>query len=120
MFCLLVYLKVLGALLGDRAEGIYRESRRQIPLKRPRRKPVGERDKKILAEAVYILERYRKREAVMFLASTDCHFSPVRGVRTITTVTDEIEKRFGIVCDWPDKVLEKITATAKKAKKRRE
>lgn len=107
------------------AEGIYRdqlfeESQRQIPLKRLRRKPVGERDKKILAEAVYILERYKKREAItMFFASTDCHFSPVRGVRTMTTVTDEIEKRFGIICDWPDRVLQKIAAMTKKAKKRR-
>lgn len=103
------------------AEKIYRdqlfvESRKQIPLKRLQKKPVSETDKKILSEAVCIFKRYKKHGTVMFLASTDHHFSPVRGIRTLT---DEIEKRFGIICDWPDKVLEKITAMAKKAKKKK-
>lgn len=78
-------------------------------------KEVEIEDKIILAEARYLFNLYKQteRERVsVFIASTDHHFSPVRRKTWAfesRQVTDEIEKRFGIICDWPDRIYETIS-----------
>lgn len=67
--------------------------------------PVEESDKRILAEAVYLFNHYKQSNSAvkMYLASTDYHFSPFDSEGEIT---EEIQKKFGIVCDWPDKIAQ--------------
>lgn len=67
--------------------------------------PVEDSDKKILAEVVYLHNRQTQSDnkAKTYFASTDYHFSPFDSEGHIT---DEIRKRFGIICDWPDKIAE--------------
>jgi hypothetical protein len=66
--------------------------------------PVEESDKTILCEAICLLDYYRKTinpDVKMYLASTDYHFSPCDSEGEIT---EQIKKRFQIVCDWPDEI----------------
>jgi hypothetical protein len=66
--------------------------------------PVEESDKTILCEAICLLEYYRKTispSVRMYLASTDYHFSPCGSEGEIT---EQIKKKFQIVCDWPDEI----------------
>ena len=78
-------------------------------------KKVEPEDQKILAEACYLLNLYKATEGKavsLYIASTDHHFSPARklgGVVESRQVTDEIEKRFGIVCNWPKGIHETIS-----------
>ena len=66
-----------------------------------KQEPVEDSDKMILAEAVYLHSCRSDATAKTYLASTDYHFSPINSEGPIT---DEIRKRFGIICDWPDKI----------------
>lgn len=88
------------------AENIYKE---QLKHCLPLRRPPSSADKKILAEAVYLLRRYRKEnpDFILYLASTDHHFSPSRDHK-VKTASEKIFNKFGIVCDWPDYILEKV------------
>ena len=65
--------------------------------------PVEESDKRILCEAISLLKLYQQSipNVRMYLASTDYHFSPSDSEGEIT---QQIEKRFQITCDWPDKI----------------
>lgn len=66
--------------------------------------PVEESDKTILCEAICLLDYYRKTinpDTKMYLSSTDYHFSPCDSAGEIT---EQIEKKFHIVCDWPEKI----------------
>lgn len=66
--------------------------------------PVEESDKRILCEAISLLNVYRQTispNTKMYLASTDYHFSPNNSEGE---VTEQIRKKFQIICDWPDKV----------------
>ena len=66
--------------------------------------PVEESDKTILCEAICLLDYYRKTispSVKMYLASTDYHFSPCDSEGEIT---EQIKKKFQIVCDWPDEI----------------
>jgi len=66
--------------------------------------PVEESDKTILCEAICLLDHYRKTinpDIKMYLSSTDYHFSPCDSEGEIT---EQIKKKFHIVCDWPDKI----------------
>lgn len=72
-------------------------------------------DQKILAEACYLLNLYKAtegKEVSLYVASTDHHFSPARmqgwAVES-RQVTDEIAKRFGVICDWPKNVYEAVS-----------
>lgn len=71
-------------------------------------RPIEDSDKLILAQAAYFLDLYKQAEGKkisLFIASTDHHFSPFRRGRLESRqVTDEIESRFGIKCDWPDQI----------------
>lgn len=68
-----------------------------------KREPVEESDKRILCEAISLLKIYQRTNPNirMYLASTDYHFSPSNSEGQIT---QQIEKKFQITCDWPDKV----------------
>ena len=71
--------------------------------------PVEDSDKKILAETIYLRNRQIEADskAKMYLASTDYHFSPLDSEGH---TTDEIRRRFGIICDWPDKIAHSLKA----------
>ena len=67
-------------------------------------------DKKILAQAIYLLQLYKKTESEkvkLYLASTDTHFSPkrIKGGSESRIITDEIFGQFGIICDWPAQIF---------------
>lgn len=78
-------------------------------------KEVETEDKIILAEACYLFNLYKQTEeerVSVYVASTDHHFSPVRRKTWAfesRQVTDEIEKRFGIICDWPDRIYKTLS-----------
>lgn len=78
-------------------------------------KEVETEDQIILAEASYLFNLYKQTEeerVSLFITSTDHHFAPVRRKTWAfesRQVTDEIEKRFGIICDWPDRIFETIS-----------
>jgi len=78
-------------------------------------KKVETEDQKILAEACYLLNLYKATEGKdvsLYVASTDHHFSPARKPGWVVEsrqVTDEIKKRFGIVCDWPKQIYEIVS-----------
>lgn len=80
-------------------------------------KPVEDSDKKILAEAMYLQTIYRETERVnveLLLASTDQHFSPMRGSGIESRpITDEIKSICGISCDWPGTITEKMDSYIK-------
>ena len=65
--------------------------------------PVEESDKGILCEAISLMKIYHETypSLKMYLASTDYHFSPSNSEGEIT---EQIKKKFQIICDWPDKV----------------
>ena len=66
--------------------------------------PVEESDKTILCETICLRDNYRKTispDIRMYLASTDYHFSPCDSKGEIT---EQIRRKFQIVCDWPDEV----------------
>lgn len=70
--------------------------------------PVEESDKMILCEAISLLNNYKRTvnpEIKMYLASTDYHFSPCNSEGEITT---QIERKFQIICNWPDEVAEHL------------
>lgn len=98
--------------LRRQAEQIYRAQfeKGEKSILRLVRKPVDETDRLILAEAIYLLCRYRadQKDFALYLASTDQHFSPAITNGEDRTLTEEIEKTFGIVCDWPNKILERL------------
>ncbi len=75
--------------------------------------PPSETDERILAQAILLFNFYKQTigtDVLFILASTDTHFSPVRvkGGQASTVITDEIEKRFGVVCDWPYQIIERL------------
>ena len=90
------------------------DQRRHAQLFNLLRKEVEPDDQRILAEACYLLNLYKQVEGKnisLFMASTDHHFSPVRGkywAFESNQVTEEIEKRFGVICDWPDRIYAKV------------
>lgn len=69
--------------------------------------PVEESDKEILCEAMSLLHIYQRSNPStrMYLASTDYHFSPCDSEGEITEL---IERRFQIICDWPDQIAERL------------
>ena len=91
------------------AEEIYRE---QFRPHQPLHRPPSTADKKILSEAIYLFRRYRKENPkfILYLASTDHHFSPSRDHK-VKTAHEKIYQRFGIICDWPDIIMQKISGT---------
>ena len=79
--------------------------------------PVDKIDKIILAEAACLNKLYKETipdDVEFILVSTDRHFSPYRkeGFES-KQVTNEIEKRFGIVCEWPYQVAQELQKTLK-------
>ena len=77
------------------------------------RNPVKKSDKIILAEAVYLFDLYKRSEQVtkFYLCSTDHHFSPIRfrgGIES-RVVTEKIEELFGIICEWPQQIVEALS-----------
>ena len=66
-------------------------------------------DRTILAEAVFICREITK-EKNCFLVSLDTHFSPAR---KDSHVRDEINKIFGIYCDWPEQIFVKVRELVK-------
>ena len=87
---------------------VYGQTRQQFrQLLKLKDQPVEESDKIILAESVYLHNCRSDQSAKTYLASTDYHFSPVNSEGHIT---DMIQKRFGIICDWPDKIAEYLRA----------
>lgn len=79
----------------------------------------GDKDKRILAEAAYLADTYHAgygRDVSIFLASSDTRFfSPFResGGVTHRFISDEIQTRFGIVCDWPSLVAKDVAPLLK-------
>lgn len=73
------------------------------------RKPVEDSDMRILSHAVYLLNTFIQSEGAairFFLASCDYHFSPIRRDPIISKqVTEYIDQRFGIECDFPDQIF---------------
>ena len=69
-------------------------------------------DMMFLAEAMYLREVFSQEgDLTMHIASTDTHLSPftVEGKVVSSIVTDQIAKDFNVYCDWPERVLGKIT-----------
>jgi len=70
-------------------------------------------DMMTLAEAAYLKEIYAAEgEVTMHVASTDKLMSPIianDGSVISENITQEIEANFGILCDWPERVLQKLT-----------
>ncbi len=69
-------------------------------------------DMMILAEVVYLHEVFSEEgEVTVHLASTDTHLSPYTsdGKVVSSIVTDDIEANFKVHCDWPERILEKLT-----------
>jgi hypothetical protein len=92
------------------AKKIYKEqiNERMKPIRKLKKRPVGSRDKEILAEAICLKKHYNCN---LFLASTDQHFSPTLlvGGKRLTKITEEIKNKFDIVCDWPNEILKAIS-----------
>jgi hypothetical protein len=91
--------------------GIYKEQY-EIAMKqitRLRDKPVDPTDIEILAEAVYLKRSYGKHVRLL-MASTDYHFAPVKlpGNKESRVISDEIKERFGVVCEYPDRIVKEI------------
>lgn len=83
-----------------------------VQLLRLKRHHASPTDIKILAQAIYIKRRYATsgtNEHVL-LASTDSNnFVPAHSIYGLSrTVTDEIERRYGIVCDWPFEIQKRF------------
>lgn len=78
------------------------------------RNPPSIRDQEILAQAMYLKQIYQKKEEILFfIASTDTHFVALRskeGKILNPFVPERIKERFGIDCEWPDLIKEKITS----------
>lgn len=73
-------------------------------------------DKLVLSEAIYLYNLYKQtegRDVRMLVASTDTHFSPIRGDLPSRVVTDDIAGSFGITCDWPNEVAKTIRESTK-------
>jgi len=72
--------------------------------------PVDDEDLIILAEASHLKTIYNSTEGKngnLYIASKDRHFVPVRSIRTTyegREITDEILRRFGIICEHPKRV----------------
>jgi len=88
------------------------ENQRFAQLKRllDSRKEPDKIDKEILAEAAYLNCFYKQTEGeiTMFLATTDLTLSPIPYTIESRIVTDEIQKRLSVVCDWPDRIAKKL------------
>lgn len=86
----------------------YLQSKAQLTRLRDPSKRPSSTDKFILAEAAFLNDKYNTEEpTVMLLASTDMAFSPkLRSEGTVMSesVTQEIKKRFSVICDWPERV----------------
>ena len=70
------------------------------------------KDMMILAETAYLRSLYAKEaEVTMYLASTDCAFSPMlnRDGTISSQVADEIERLFQVRCNWPEKITEELS-----------
>jgi len=83
-----------------------REDRQLINLIREEVEPS---DKRILSEAIYLRMLYDRSETepvTFYMASTDHHFSPCRSPGGLESrqITDRIEKKFEIICDWPQQI----------------
>jgi hypothetical protein len=81
------------------------------------RKKLSDNDVRILAEATYLLGRYRTDygpQFDLFLASNDSsHLVPVRAGYVSDKVTKEIRRRTGVTCAWPDEVLQALVEGSK-------
>ncbi len=102
--------QIINANVTSRYRGAIRHElheqyrKRYKQLHKLQNEPVEESDKTILCEAICLLSNYRKTmnsDIKMYLSSTDYHFSPCDSMGEIT---EQIEKRFHIICDWPDKI----------------
>ncbi len=75
-------------------------------------KDVEPNDKRILSEVIYLHRIYRSllgSDLKSYIASTDYHFSPIREDGKISSyISDEIERRFDIICNWPDEIYNLI------------
>lgn len=84
-------------------------SRENFQLLRLKKKHASLPDIKILAETIHIYRRYgaHGKKWNFFLASTDSNnFSPATSPwGESRTVTDEIARRYGVICDWPNAIL---------------
>lgn len=73
----------------------------------------GEMDMRILAESAYLCEYYKSNfeDGVrVYLASCDTKFfSPYRKENIESRiVTDEIQQRFNVICDWPYQIAKEV------------
>jgi phenylalanyl-tRNA synthetase alpha subunit len=102
--------KVIDANVAERYRETIRDEvfeqykRRYKQLLKLKNEPVEESDKRILCEAISLLNNYQRTinsQTKMYLSSTDYHFSPCNSEGEITK---EIKKKFHIICDWPDEV----------------
>ncbi len=67
-------------------------------------------DCRILAQAIYLSKR--RKETSILIASTDYHFSKVKldvDDELNTFIPDNIMKKFGIICNWPENILKEIS-----------
>lgn len=96
--------------LRSMARGIYQTQAKalnrqvmQLRYDRP-----NDADKRILAEAAYLSSLYRERDhdVEFYLASSDTHFSPMKGSGGTggldsRDITDRISEEFKVICEWP-------------------
>lgn len=75
-------------------------------------KDVERNDKRILSEVIYLHRLYKPLlgpDLKSYIASTDYHFSPIReDGKTSSSISDEIKRRYEIICDWPDEIYKLI------------
>jgi hypothetical protein len=82
--------------------------------------PVDDDDVMILSEAYHLSMIYTSTEGKggnLYIASKDKHFVPVRSKRSIyegREITDEIQRRFGIICEHPKRVKDLFIAEKSK------
>jgi len=76
-------------------------------------KDVEHNDKVILSQVIYLHRIYRPllgEDLKTYIASTDYHFSPIReeGKNPSSYISNAIERRFEIMCNWPDEIYNLI------------
>lgn len=107
--------KVINGNVAQRYRGTIRQEvfgqykKRYNQLLKLKNEPVEESDKRILCEAISLLKFYRQKDSntKVYLASTDYHFSPFDSEGEITY---QIERKFQIICDWPDEIAKRLRA----------
>jgi len=93
------------------ARQLLRDRSQLTRLRNPSKRP-DPTDHFILAEAAHLGEKYAAQEPIkMFLASTDLAFSPILANDSSILsddVTREIQNRFAVYCDWPERIASEL------------